>query len=65
MIGLEVPFKIHTSIVIMLPKFENLLDYGAFSMSFYDIDVIDSTHKLLEEPQRITKVLMDLTEFGL
>lgn len=49
----------------MLPKFENLLDYGAFLMSFYDIDVIDSTHKLLEEPQRITKVLMDLTEFGL
>lgn len=64
-IGLEAAFKIHTSKVNMLPKFENLLDYGSFLLSFYDIDVIDSRLWLLEERQRVIEVLMDLVEFGL
>lgn len=43
MIELEAMFKIHTSIDV-LPKLENSLDCGAFSGSFYDVDVLESMH---------------------
>lgn len=44
MIELEAMFKIHTSIDVVLPKLENSLGCGAFSVSFSDVDGIESVH---------------------